>query len=92
MEDRGSACVHRKARAPLSHSKAPAAEAGRYNGARSGENLFRIWQVSDINIRPLKSGGVKPPLHEEIGAMRRRHHSEMEGDSEGAEEACGKLI
>ena len=41
---------------------------------------------------PLKRGGMKPPLHEEIGAMRTRHRMAIEGDSDEAEEACGKLI
>jgi len=39
----------------------------------------------------LKRGGVKPPLHEEFGAMRELHQLEIEGDSVAAEEACGKL-
>jgi len=40
----------------------------------------------------LKRGGMKPPLHEEIGAMRTRQRMAIEGDSDEAEEACGKLI
>jgi hypothetical protein len=42
-------------------------------------------------FEPLKRGGVKPPVHEEIRAMRRKHHMEIEGDSVEAEETCGKL-
>src|ERR1700751_243397 len=42
---------------------------------------------------PRKRGGVKPPLHqEEIVEKVGGHRMEIEGDSEGAEEACGKLI
>ena len=41
---------------------------------------------------PLKRGGMKPPLHEEIGAIGVRHRMAIEGDRDEAEEACGKLI
>ena len=40
---------------------------------------------------PLKRGGVKPPLREEIGAMRRLHRVGIEEDRGRAEEECGKL-
>ena len=40
---------------------------------------------------PSKRGGIKPPLHEEIGAMRRRHRVRIEEDRVEAEEECGKL-
>ena len=40
---------------------------------------------------PLKKVGVKPPLHEEIAEMWSGHRVGIEGDMEGAEEACGKL-
>jgi hypothetical protein len=42
-------------------------------------------------LEPMKRGGVKPPLHEEIGAMRRLHQLEIKEDSARAEETCGKL-
>jgi hypothetical protein len=42
--------------------------------------------------RCAERGGIKPPLHEEISAMRRRHGVRIEEDRVVAEEACGKLI
>lgn len=47
--------------------------------------------ITNHRSRGTERGGVKPPLHEEFGAMWSGHRVEIEGDRERAEEECGKL-